>query len=76
MGSVSLSYCQTSSDSISMKRIGLGGYAFYQGDKRLSVRQVVSAMESNELAYYQMRSAQSNYTIALILAGSGGALIG
>lgn len=66
---------QHNSDSITMKKV-VGGYHFYQGDKRLNISQLVKTMESNELAYNEMKAAQTNNTIASIFGFSGGFLVG
>lgn len=66
---------QTSPDSIAMKKV-FGGYQFYQGAQRLSMNQLVRTMESNQQAYNQIKSAQSNYTLATIIGGVGGFMVG
>lgn len=71
----SLTYGQSVSDSISVKKV-FGGYQFYQGDKKLDINQLVSTMQSNEQAYQQIKSAKTKHTIATIMCGVGGFLIG
>jgi hypothetical protein len=71
----SFTYGQVSTDSISMKKV-FGGYQFYQGDKRLSLNQLVDALKPNEQAYQQIISAQSTSTIASIIGGVGGFMVG
>jgi hypothetical protein len=66
---------QISADSITMKK-GFGGYQFFQGEQRLNMKQLVSSMKPNDEAYRQIKSAQSNYTLGLILGYTGGFLIG
>lgn len=71
----SFTYGQTSTDSISMKKV-FGGYQFYQGDKRLNMNQLVKAMEPNEKAYKEIKSAQSTYTLSTIVGFAGGFMVG
>ncbi len=66
---------QAPSDSITMKKV-FGGYQFYQGDKLLKVNQLVNTMKTNEQAYKQIKSAQSTYTMAMILSSAGGFMVG
>ncbi len=66
---------QAARDSISMKKV-FGGYQFYQGSTQLNMNQLVSAMEPNEDAYKQIKSAQSTNTLATIIGGVGGFMIG
>jgi hypothetical protein len=73
--SVSFTFGQTSSDSISMKKV-FGGYQFYQGQQRLNMSQLVKTMKPNDLAYRQIKSAQSTYTVAAIIGGVGGFMVG
>lgn len=71
----SFTYGQASTDSISMKKV-FGGYQFYQGDKRLNMNQLVNTMKPYEQAYKQIKSAQSTYTMAMILSYAGGFMVG
>ena len=73
--SSTFAFGQNVNDSISAKKV-FGGYQFYQGDKMLSMSQLVSTMSTNELAYKQIKSAQSTSTVVMILAGVGGFMIG
>lgn len=66
---------QSSTDSISMKKI-FGGYQFYQGDKRLNMFQLVNTMKPNDQAYQQMKAAQATNTLATIIGGVGGFMVG
>ncbi len=68
-------YGQVSTDSISMKKV-FGGYQFYQDDKRLSIGQLVEMMKPNDQAYQQIKSARSNNTLATIIGGVGGFMVG
>lgn len=69
------SFGQTPTDSISMKK-AFGGYQFYQGKKRLNVNQLVNIMKPNGQAYNQIKSAQSTNTLATIIGGVGGFMVG
>jgi len=73
--SMSFTFGQTASDSISMKKV-FGGYQFYQGEKRLNMNQLVSMMKPNNQAYQQIKSAQSIYTLSTIIGGVGGFMVG
>lgn len=73
--SLTFTYGQTVSDSISMKK-AFGGYQFYQGEKRLNMNQLVNAMKPNEQAYNHIKSAQSTYTFASIIGFAGGFMVG
>lgn len=71
----SFTFGQTSNDSISMKKV-FGGYQFYQGEKLLNMNQLVKAIQPNEQAYKQIKSAKSTYTMAMVLSYAGGFMIG
>lgn len=73
--SLAFTFGQTVTDSISMKKV-LGGYLFYQGEKRLNMNQLVNAVKPNEQAYKQIKSAQSTYTLATIIGFAGGFMVG
>lgn len=73
--SMSFAFGQTASDSISMKKV-FGGYQFYQGEQILNMNQLVNMMKPNEQAYQQIKSAQSTFTIATIIGGVGGFMVG
>lgn len=68
-------YGQAPNDSIQMKKV-FGGYQFYQDGQRLTVGQLVKAMESNKQAYAEIKEAQSSYTLASIIGGAGGFMVG
>jgi hypothetical protein len=70
-----LSFSQTQNDSIRMKKV-LGGYLFYQNDKRLNVSQLIEIMKPNEQAYQKMKSAQSTYVFATFISCAGGFMVG
>ncbi len=73
--SVTFSYGQTVTDSISMKK-AFGNTLFYQGGTRLNMKQLVYAMEPNKEAYFQIKTAQSTYTVVSIIEFAGGFMIG
>lgn len=73
--SLTFAFGQTETDSISMKKV-FGGYQFYQGEKKLNVKQLVNTMKPNEYAYSQIKSAQSTYTMASIVSFAGGFMVG
>ncbi|MCG6190790.1 hypothetical protein [Maribellus maritimus] len=73
--SITFTFGQTGNDFISMKKV-FGGYQFYQGEQRLNMNQLVKIMKPNELAYKQIKSAQSNYTMAMIFSYAGGFMVG
>lgn len=66
---------QGSADSIRIKKI-LGGYKFYIGTSKLNMEELKIVLESNAQAYQQLKSAQSANTVASIIGGIGGALVG
>ncbi|TRX65905.1 hypothetical protein [Carboxylicivirga sp. M1479] len=66
---------QASNDSITIKKV-FGGYQFYQGANRLNMSQLVKSMETNELAYEQIKAAQSTNTLTSILGFAGGFMVG
>jgi hypothetical protein len=65
----------TMTDSILIKKV-FGGYQFYQGDRRLKIKQLVNTMKSSEQAYQMIKSARSTNTIATITGFAGGFMIG
>ncbi|ASB49151.1 hypothetical protein [Alkalitalea saponilacus] len=74
--SFSLTFGQSAvTDSITVKRV-FGGYQFIQGEKRLTMHQLVNAMETNELALQQIKSAQSSHNLATIVGAVGGFMVG
>jgi hypothetical protein len=73
--SLTFAFGQTVTDSISVKKV-FGGYQFYQGEKILNMNQLVNAIKPNDQAYLQIKSAKSSYTIATIIGGVGGFMVG
>jgi outer membrane lipoprotein SlyB len=53
-----------------------GGYQYTQNGNKISMGELVKAMESNSEALVFMKKAKSNNVLATILGGAGGALIG
>ena len=66
---------QSKSDSITVKDV-FGGYKFFQNDKQLTLSQVGTILKQNEFAYKEFNKAKSNNTIASIIGGVGGFMIG
>lgn len=64
-----------SNDTIEV-RPAFGGYSFYQSGHRLSMSELVNALEVNTDAWSMARSAQTTSVIANIMGGIGGACIG
>lgn len=73
--SLTFAFGQNVNDAILMKK-SFGSYQFYQGDKRLNMRQLVDVMRPNEQAYMQIKSAKSTYTLAAIVGATGGFMVG
>jgi len=73
--SMSFAFGQTATDSISMKKV-FGGYRFYQGEQMLNMNQLVNTMKPNDQAYRQIKSAQASFTLAAIMSGVGGFMVG
>jgi|SRR5690554_1793094 len=71
----SITYAQAPTDSISIRKT-FGGYNFYQGDQRLSMNQLVNALEPNTQAFNLIVRAQTTSSIATILEMAGGFMIG
>jgi hypothetical protein len=65
----------TSADTITVTKT-FGGYHFYQGSKILRWNQLLSKMESNEDAYWQMNSARNSKVLADVVGGLGGFALG
>lgn len=74
ISSFNLAMGQTN-DSITMKKV-VGGYQFFQGEERLTVNQLVKTMKTNSEAYSLVKSAQSNNTVASVIGGIGGFMVG
>lgn len=66
---------QSCAESITMKKT-FGGYQFYQGNKRLTLSQLVKVMKPNDQAFKEIKSAQSTNTTATILGFAGGFMVG
>ena len=52
-----------------------GGYQYTQNGNKITINELVKAMESNSEALVFMKKAKSNNVLALILRGAGGTLI-
>lgn len=66
---------QTTSDSVYVAR-GFLGYKYYQNEMRINFNQLPLAMEENGEAYNLIKKAKSSYTLATVLGGTGGFLLG
>jgi len=66
---------QTTSDSLTIQTIP-GGCKVYQENRQLTLSQLAIAVQTNDIAYQQVKKAQSNNTISSILGGIGGFMIG
>jgi len=64
-----------SSDSITIERT-FWGNKFHQNGQNLRLSTLIKTMEVNEVAYQEIKSAQSSYIVASIVGGTGGYLIG
>lgn len=69
------SFGQKGTDSIRIKKT-FGGYKFYISTSKLNMEELKIVLESNTLAYQQLKSAQSANTVASIIGGIGGVLVG
>lgn len=70
-----LAFAQTVTDTISIQKT-FGGQKFYQADKRLSMAELKNILRSNDAAYRELRSAQTANTLATIIGGAGGFMVG
>lgn len=52
------------------------GYKFTQNGNQMTMKDLVKTMESNKQAFYLIKKAQSNETLASIIGFIGGGLIG
>ncbi|MEE4198774.1 MAG: hypothetical protein V2I54_14135 [Bacteroidales bacterium] len=73
--SLTFAFGQTATDPITMKKV-FGGYQYYQGEKLLTMNQLIKTVKPNEKAYKQIKSAQSTYTAGMIFSYAGGFMIG
>ena len=72
---LSFTIAQTATDSILIKKTG-GDYQFYQGDERLNMSQLLIVLKHNDLAFKQIRSAQSSHTLGMVVGMAGGFMVG
>lgn len=70
-----ITFAQGTNSTITTKKKG-GEIQFYEGDEKLTLREVKSIFESNDLAYEQIKAAKSTYTWAFVLGTLGGGLVG
>jgi hypothetical protein len=68
---------QTNSrDSITLVTNFFTGTKFYQGNQRITMRQVTEVMGTNPQALTYLKKAKTNNTISIIFGVIGGALVG
>ena len=73
MALITLTFCNA--QEIEMEKF-MGGYKFTQNGNKLTMRDLVKTMESNQEAFDLIKKAQSNHTFASILGFAGGGFIG
>jgi ABC-type antimicrobial peptide transport system permease subunit len=71
----SVSYAQSSSDSITIKKI-FGGYKFLQNNQPLTIKQLGETMKSNPEASKLFQQAKPNATAATLFGIAGGFMVG
>jgi hypothetical protein len=69
------SFGQAKENSITIKS-QFGGQQYYQNGKKINMSTMARIMDSNEQAYQQIKSAQSNRAVATILGFAGGFMAG
>lgn len=72
---VASAFGQSTADSISLIK-SFGTYQFYQGENRLTMKQLTTKLKPNEQAYKELRSAKAVYTTAMIFSYAGGFMVG
>lgn len=72
---MSAATAQVYSEPMTVKK-SFGSNLFYQGEKRLSINQVVKLMEPNPATCRFMKSARTNNTWATVFGAAGGFMIG
>ncbi|WP_179353785.1 hypothetical protein [Winogradskyella vidalii] len=68
-----LTFCNA--QQIEIEKV-FGGYKYTQNGKLMKMKDLVKTMESNQKAFDLIKKAQSNNTIASIIGGAGGFLVG
>lgn len=68
-------HVSSSTNHIEMKKV-IGGYKYLSNGKTLKFKELENILQSNELAYSQIKSSKSSRTIATILGAAGGFMIG
>ena len=68
-------YSQTAADSITISKIR-GGYQFMQYGRLLTVSQLGETLRSNDAAYKEFKKGRGTYSLSMVMAGTGGFLIG
>ncbi|MBZ0243734.1 MAG: hypothetical protein K8F24_11000 [Bacteroidales bacterium] len=72
--SVAAAFGQSTADSISLIK-SFGTYKFYQGENRLTMKQLTTKLESNEQAFMELKSAKSVFVTTYIFGIAGGYFI-
>lgn len=68
-------FAQTTTDSITIKKVG-SDYRYYQNNEKLNMTQLLGILQHNEMAFKQIRSAQTNHTLGLLSGVAGGIMVG
>lgn len=66
---------QTPNQPIEVNKIK-GGHSYTQDGKALTYPQLITVMQSNEEAVKQVKTAKTNGSVAMVMAGAGGFCIG
>jgi len=66
---------QTTSDSITVQTIS-GGCKIYQGSRLLTLSELADAVQTNDIAYQEVKKAQSTNNFSTIIGSIGGFMIG
>lgn len=66
---------QTKSDTITVKS-SFGVCKIYQSGRQITLAQLATAVQSNDLAYKQVKKAQSTNVFSTIIGGAGAIMIG
>jgi hypothetical protein len=68
-------HAQSAHGRVDVEKV-FAGHRFSQNGHRLSVDEMVALMRENKEAYAKMKAAKSTSTIASILSGAGGFMVG
>lgn len=73
--SAGTAFAQQANEPISMQK-AFGGYHYFQGPQKLTMRQLVKTMKINEQAYKEIRSARRLNNLTSVIGFIGGSMIG